>query len=294
MAEKKEPPSKRTLVDDVPELKEYLKQGVKVLDVGCGSGTITLGVATAVKPGEVVGVDPSEDRINTARDWAAQATCAGNISFMIGDSHQLDFPDNTFDVVYSHTVTHFFIDPTKALNEQKRVTKKGGWVIASGIRDISQRYPACPNWEKVWGAWILFHDSLLKKYQSSGDDPAKHLRQHYELNPNFAYYYDLHAGRKCPEWFSEVGFTDLRISTKVRTLQYQGSDEMKPCVIDILALDDLKDESQKHVVWQHERMIAEGFLDRETISRAMEEARAWYKNPRAFNYWLLVFAAGRA
>ncbi len=107
----------------------------------------------------------------------------GNITFQVGDSHHLEFPDNTFDVVYSHAVTHFFLDPVAALKEQKRVAKKGGWVIASGVRDIASRYPACPNWDKVWGAWVLFHESLLKRFQSSGDDPAKHLEQHSEAGP---------------------------------------------------------------------------------------------------------------
>jgi hypothetical protein len=77
------------------------------------------------------------------------------------------------------------------------------------------------------------------------------------------------------------------------TEQYPGSDRMEPCVIDLLPLDELEDDSKRHVLWHHERMIAAGVLEQETIDRAMEEARAWYANPRAFHYWLLVFAAGR-
>jgi aconitase B len=40
-------------------------------------------------------------------------------------------------------------------------------------------------------------------------------------------------------------------------------------------------------------MIAMGFLDEKTLERAIEEARAWYKDPGAFDYWPEVFAAGR-
>ncbi len=41
-------------------------------------------------------------------------------------------------------------------------------------------------------------------------------------------------------------------------------------------------------------MIAESFLDEETRERAKEEDRAWYKDPRSLNFWILVFTAGKA
>ena len=44
----------------------------------------------------------------------------------------------------------------------------------------------------------------------------------------------------------------------------------------------------------HRLMIAIGLLDQETLERATEEARAWYKDPGAFQFWPEVFAAGRA
>ncbi len=172
MAKKKDFLSERTLDRDIPELKKYLRQGLKVLDIGCGPGTITLGVAAAVEPGQVVGIDPSEEYLAEAREWAAEVEHAGNITFMVGDSHSLDFPDNTFDIVYSHTALHFFLDPVGALKEQKRVAKGGGWLIASGVRDemASPRHPACPNWYQVWQAIERYQQSQLKMFQSSGDN----------------------------------------------------------------------------------------------------------------------------
>jgi len=62
MKTKKIPYLGRTLDENVPELKPYLRPGANVLDVGCDPGTITLGVAEAVKPGEVVGIDLDEER----------------------------------------------------------------------------------------------------------------------------------------------------------------------------------------------------------------------------------------
>ena len=47
--------------------------GDNVLDIGCGSGTITLGVADAVNPGRVVGIDTTDERVESAKDWRLQS-----------------------------------------------------------------------------------------------------------------------------------------------------------------------------------------------------------------------------
>jgi ubiquinone/menaquinone biosynthesis C-methylase UbiE len=172
MNKMQEPPGTRTLDKDIPELKPFLKPGMKVLDVGCGTGTITLGVAEMVKPGEVVGIDPGDGRVDTAREWAAQVSHPGNIAYQVGDSHHLDFPDNTFDVVYSHTVMHSLLDPVMALKEQNRVVKKGGWVIASGVRDFNFHHPNCPNWEKLYEALSRYWVAHSEEYHASGKDPV--------------------------------------------------------------------------------------------------------------------------
>ena len=51
------------------------------------------------------------------------------------DAHSLNFADDKYDLVFSNTVLHFLFDPVKALEEQKRVCKKGGFVIAADVRD---------------------------------------------------------------------------------------------------------------------------------------------------------------
>ncbi len=301
MNKMQEPHSKRTRDKDIPELKQFLKPGAKVLDVGCGPGTITLGVAEAIKPGEVVGIEPVEDRVEVAREWAAQVSHPSNITYQVGDSHHLDFPDNTFDVVYSHTVLHFFLDPVMGLKEQKRVTKTGGWVIASGVRDISFLYPYCPHWDKVYEAYRRYWVARLEKYRASGKDPVQFYEEEYKSSPSLIFYYDMHAGRKCVEWFHKVGLVDVRIEVQPRRVKRQGLEYMKPSAVDLLVFDESESggwgegyqRAQVRMRSDYQRMIAMGLLDEETLERAKEEARAWYKDPSAFRFWPEVFAAGR-
>lgn len=58
--------AKRTLDNTVPDLRSYLTSGLRVLDVGCGPGSITLDVAEAVAPGQITGLDIVADRIHLA------------------------------------------------------------------------------------------------------------------------------------------------------------------------------------------------------------------------------------
>jgi ubiquinone/menaquinone biosynthesis C-methylase UbiE len=63
----------RTIEESAPELLPYIGPGMKVLDIGCGPGSITMGVANAVAPGEVIGTDPSEYSIDEAMRNAEDA-----------------------------------------------------------------------------------------------------------------------------------------------------------------------------------------------------------------------------
>ena len=84
-------------------LLSHLSPGMRLLDFGCGPGTISMGLARAVEPGELHGVDVEESQIDMARS-AARAGGHANASFHVGDVTALPFEDNYFDAAHCHAV----------------------------------------------------------------------------------------------------------------------------------------------------------------------------------------------
>jgi ubiquinone/menaquinone biosynthesis C-methylase UbiE len=116
-----------------------IQAGEEVLDVGCGTGRITLLTGTLVGPrGRIAGIDPSPERIAIARRHAV-GLAGVNILFETGDANNLSrFRDNSFDVVYLNIVLHWVEDKEDALAQIYRVLRPGGRLgITTGDRDRS-------------------------------------------------------------------------------------------------------------------------------------------------------------
>lgn len=78
----------RTATDFAGFFLPYLQPGMRLLDCGCGPGTITIGLAAAVAPGEVVGIDLEAAQINLAQTQAAQANVT-NARFEVANVYEL-------------------------------------------------------------------------------------------------------------------------------------------------------------------------------------------------------------
>ena len=111
-----------------------VKPGDKVLDVGCGSGRLTLAAQKWAGPqGEAVGIDPSPEMIQVARQNAERAGLRAK--FELGMVEAVPFPDGTFDVVLNRLMLHHLPGDLKqrGLAEMRRVLKPGGlawwWIL---------------------------------------------------------------------------------------------------------------------------------------------------------------------
>lgn len=135
----------RTAANSAGYLLDSVKPHMRILDIGCGPGTITADLAALVPDGQVTGLEYAPGVLAQAR-----ATAAGrgldNVSFAVGDVHALDYPDDTFCVVHAHQVLQHVGDPVQALREMRRVTKPGGLVA---VRDAD--YSAMTWYPEVAG-----------------------------------------------------------------------------------------------------------------------------------------------
>ena len=102
------------------------RRGGKWLDVGCGNGAFSRLITAKTCPGSVVGIDPSPEQIEFAKEKALGSKAA----FHVGDATNLHFNDDAFDVAVMALVIFFLENPPKGLNEMVRVAKPGG-IVAS-------------------------------------------------------------------------------------------------------------------------------------------------------------------
>ena len=164
-------------------LLPHLKPGDRVLDFGCGPGTITVGLARAVEPGEVHGIDMEESQIAMARS-AAEAGGHANVTFHLGDVTALPFEDNSFEVAHCHAVLMHVPDTAAVLSEVKRVLKPGGIVASRELFEDSSFLE--PSDERTDAAWATFSRLLA----ANGGHPQ--------------------MGKELKMRFQEAGFTDIR------------------------------------------------------------------------------------
>jgi ubiquinone/menaquinone biosynthesis C-methylase UbiE len=116
----------RAFRQKIADLIQY-QPGEKVLDVGCGTGSLALVAKERVGgAGSVHGIDPAPRQIDRARAKAAQRELT--VDFQLGVIEKLSFPDNTFDLVQStFAIDHVPADlQPQGLKEIARVLKPGG------------------------------------------------------------------------------------------------------------------------------------------------------------------------
>jgi ubiquinone/menaquinone biosynthesis C-methylase UbiE len=106
-------------------LAPHLRAGMRLIDCGCGPGSITIDLARIVAPGEVVGIDRRQASLSDARTFARERGVA-NVAFEVANVYQLPFPDRSFDAAFACALLQHLAAPLAALKEIRRVLKPGG------------------------------------------------------------------------------------------------------------------------------------------------------------------------
>ncbi len=139
-----------------------------LVDLGCGSGRITLKIAARCPWLRVVGVDRSRAMLRFARRGAEEQKLSGRVFFLRGDAGHLGFPSRTFDFVLCNSVLHHLGSPKSVLEEMARLAKPGGTVLLRDLRRPSRlAFPFHVRWHgrHYSGAMRkLFEDSVRAAY----------------------------------------------------------------------------------------------------------------------------------
>ena len=159
-----------------------LKPGEKVLDVGCGTGGVTIPAKLRVgKTGEAAGIDPAPEMIAVARRKANRAEL--EIDFRVGVIESLPYPDETFDAVTSSMMMHHLPKHLQVtgLSEIRRVLKPGGRLLIADMMRPSTSF------RKQFTSLVLRHghatqfgiEDLQELIQKAGFEEIKQLDTHF-------------------------------------------------------------------------------------------------------------------
>ncbi|MEZ4617379.1 MAG: class I SAM-dependent methyltransferase [Caldilineaceae bacterium] len=233
----------RTAENSAGFLRPYLKPGMRLLDCGCGPGSITLGLAAMVAPGETIGIDSDPGSIDLSRKLAAEQGSA-NVRFEVADVNEIPFPDASFDVVFSHAVLLHLRNPIRALKEMRRVLKQGGLI---GIRN-----------DDMDGMLMVPPDSLLEQGWAL-------MEQVMQRNGG-----NIRGAKHSRAWLREGGFTRTELSA---SYEYYGT----------LAATAWWSGIRIQVLRSIQESATElGLTDPATIERICAAWHEWGTNPDAF------------
>ncbi|KXT13336.1 hypothetical protein AC579_6034 [Pseudocercospora musae] len=149
--------SYRSADEHATHLLPYIKPDSRIIDVGCGTGSITLDLARRAPQGFVLGIDYSEDSVQIARA-EAQRQNIPNVEFLQGDATNLS-PISTsyppFDISHSHQVMVHLSDPPSVLKGISNLMKPGG-IISTRDNHTFSTHPSSPANERDWELYRIW------------------------------------------------------------------------------------------------------------------------------------------
>ncbi|GBG26105.1 Sterol 24-C-methyltransferase [Hondaea fermentalgiana] len=226
------------------------ENSTRLLDVGCGPGTITAGLAKYCA--KVDALDNAPEIVERARAEAERAHVADKVSVQAASVYELPFEDETFDVVYTHQVLQHLVDPVAALVEMRRVLKVGG-VVAVREADYSSMlvFPemaAVDMWRRVYRATCVSN----------------------KAQPD--------AGRYLRHWAMQAGFGESALDLDFSTVSYTTLEECR----------EWGQSWQQRAL--HSAFSAQaqeyGHASKEELQRMSDDWAAWAEKPGACFYYV--------
>jgi ubiquinone/menaquinone biosynthesis C-methylase UbiE len=248
--------ARRTAERDAAFLLPHLRAGMRLLDVGCGPGTITTGLARAVAPGDVVGIELVDGVIEQAREHAAREGI-DNARFEYGDVYALPYADASFDAAYAHQVLQHLARQADALAEMHRVLRPGGLVA---VRDADYQtmlaWPRLPEIDR----WLEVYHAVAWE---NGAEPD--------------------AGRRIPSWLTSAGFVDIEVTATPMLFRDRADVENWGFSwADRVTKSSLASQA-----------IEYGFATREELDGIAEGWRRWARDPEALFLYVNVEGLAR-
>lgn len=241
--------AKRTAEDCAAFVRHVIGADARILDVGCGPASITVGLARWADHGHVTGIEPGGDILDTAAQTVAAAR-VGNVTIAGASVYELPYDDNSFDVAYAHQVCQHLSDPVAAISEMARVVRPGGWVAVRDS-DYSTMRPnpssdEITRWREVYRA----------------------VCRHNGAEPD--------AGRHLYAWFRAAGLPQVQMSGVVQqfwddeTRRNWGYSWADRCL---------------HTAFARQA-VEYGYATRDELERIAGGWRAWADNPDAYFHYV--------
>ncbi|KAF2447160.1 HbrB-domain-containing protein [Karstenula rhodostoma CBS 690.94] len=225
----------RTAENAAAFLLPRLKADFHILDMGCGPGTITTGLAKYVPQGSVTGVDLTSEVIAQAKQLAEQQEggAPSNVTFTTGNVLEgLRFENDQFDVVFMSQVLIHIPEPVKALKELRRVLKTGGFIADREGDFPFHWYPYLPGLQNYCK---LQYEMVVTRQKS----PA--------AQPHLPPYGPAHrSGSMIHVWAREAGFDALKIEKGARVTMYSTPEERKEYAGQMIARIEQGGHRQKY------------------------------------------------
>jgi SAM-dependent methyltransferase len=229
---------------------------MRLLDVGCGPGSITRGLAERVAPGQVVGIDLSREALDGARRDAADRGLT-NLQYEEASIYQLRFDNGSFDGVYAHQVLQHLRERGSALREMLRVVRPGGFVA---VRDVD--WGTAAYWPR--DSWIdRFVEIHHRTWYENGGEPQ--------------------MGRQLRALFNAAGVVDPQITASVWC--YATPEETAAWG------EAYADRLLSSPMGQ--RPVEYGFATRAEIESMASAFRVWSSHPDATSMFIHIEALGR-